>query len=145
MSTQHDTFVGRPLNSWSAETLRITLLDALAEDGELSTRTLADRMPGRRKVVNTACNRLCRKESRWSNREEIIEHHRSWHLVSIRYTAADAYRHLCRLEEFGVVRRTGNREGAAITWEIHPDYEDWAEEAAPCRHVQVLIANPRYL
>lgn len=145
MSKQHARLVGDPPDSWSPETLRISLLDALAEDGELSTRTLAERMPARRRIVNTACNSLCRKETRWSGREDIVEHHRSWHLVSIRYTASDAYRHLCRLEEFGIVRRTGNREGSAITWEIHPDYEDWMEEAPPRRQIQAAIPNPRYL
>lgn len=105
----------------TADTMRLRerLLDELrGSTAAISTADLAAAMPWKVERSHDSCEQLCHRAdgARWV---EVLECHRSWHLVQYRrathgYTGI--YRHLRSLESQGLVRRTIRDGRKRVCW-----------------------------
>lgn len=115
--------------------LRESLLAELRESAApVSTAALAAAMPWKVERSHDVCEQLCHRAG-GSPGVQVLECHRSWHLVQYRrathgYTGI--YRHLRSLESQGLVRRTIRDGRKQVCWiYIRSDPGDRDDQQAP--------------
>jgi hypothetical protein len=104
-----------------ADTMRLRdrlLAELRASPQPISTPDLAARMPWKVERCEDTCALLCHR--RKPNPDvEVLECHRSWHVVQYRRTAhghTGIYRHLRSLERQGLIRRSSREGRKRVLW-----------------------------
>jgi hypothetical protein len=105
----------------TADTMRLRdrlLAELRASPQPISTADLAARMPWKVERCGDNCALLCHR--RKPNPDvEVLECHRSWHVVQYRRTAhgyTGIYRHLRSLERQGLIRRSAREGRKRVLW-----------------------------
>jgi hypothetical protein len=105
----------------TADTMRLRdrlLAELRTSPQPISTADLAARMPWKVERCEDNCALLCHR--RKPNPDvEVLECHRSWHVVQYRRTAhgyTGIYRHLRSLERQGLIRRSAREGRKRVLW-----------------------------
>jgi hypothetical protein len=101
--------------------LRGLLIDEIEQAGALTTGDLAARMPAKEAIVGVACDRMCRRKTRWSDTVTVLEHQPAWHRILRPRTAGDIYRHLRVLEDAGLITGLRGIGGRGVLWACGSD------------------------
>ena len=96
--------------------LRSLLVGEIEEAGAITTGDLAARMPSKEVVVDVACDRVCRRQTRWSETVTVLEHQPAWHRILAPHTANDIYRHLRVLEGAGLITGLRGTATRGVLW-----------------------------
>jgi len=104
--------------------LRSLLLEEIEEAGAITTGELAARMPAKEVVVDVPCDRVCRRKTRWSETETMLEHRSTWHRILTPRTASGIYRHLRVLEDTGIITGLRGTEARGVLWVWNGDEFD---------------------
>jgi hypothetical protein len=105
----------------TADTLRLRdrLLAELRESPHpVSTAELAARMPWKVERSEEGCALVCHR-AKPNSGVEVVECHRSWHVVQYRRTAhgyTGIYRHLRSMERQGLIRRALRQGRKRVCW-----------------------------
>ncbi|WP_139803388.1 hypothetical protein [Mycobacterium avium] len=93
-----------------AASLHGLLIKTIKGDPVMTTGDLAARTSAEEVVVDVACERVCRRETRSGPTWSVLEHQPGWHQILAPRTAKHVYRHLRALKDTGLatgLRRIG--------------------------------------